>query len=111
MTPGVRWYILDDQREPVATSDQTEVIRWYRTRGDSWIVGKTEVGDAEVSTVFLVHDHRFLGDGAPILWETMIFGGAYDQLCWRYTSRLQASAHHDQVVAALRNGEQPGDPL
>lgn len=104
-----RWYILDANGDPRGTDNDDEVVRWMHDRGDSWIVAKTKVDDAEVSTVFLMRDHNYTGYGSPILWETMIFGGAYDQWCWRYTTRLQASAHHDQVVAALRCGEAPPD--
>ena len=36
------------------------------------VVGKTTVGERDVSTVFLGIDHQW-GDGPPILFETMIF--------------------------------------
>ena len=59
------------------------------------------VGDAEVSTVFLGTDYRHLGDGPPILWETMIFGGAHDLRITRYTSKLAALQGHARIVGAL----------
>ncbi len=41
------------------------------------LVAKTEVGDVRISTVFLGLDHNF-GEGDPLLFETMIFGGSHD---------------------------------
>lgn len=43
-------------------------------------------GAVRVSTVFLGLDH-FGRVGEPVLWETMIFGGAHDGYQARYTSR------------------------
>jgi hypothetical protein len=49
--------------------------------------------------VFLGTDHN-LGDygDAPILYETMIFGGPLDQEQWRYASREEAVAGHATAV-------------
>jgi hypothetical protein len=66
-----------------------------------------EVGDAEVSTVFLGLNHDFGWAGVPLLFETMIFGGQWDQYQWRYTLRSEAQAGHDAIVAALRVGAEP----
>lgn len=46
-----------------------------------------------VSTVYLGLDHGW-GDGPPLIYETMIFGGAADQWQDRYTTREQAVAGH-----------------
>src|ERR1035437_632572 len=40
-------------------------------------VGQTVIGKVNISTIFLHIDHRF-GDGSPLLFETMIFGGEHD---------------------------------
>jgi len=78
-------------------------------------IGRTMVGGYEVSTVFLSHDHRFLGDGPPILFETMVFDNsdgenwAADQYCERYCTRAEAEAGHARVVAALEAGTAPED--
>lgn len=61
-----------------------------------------------VSTVFLPLDHNLMGEGPPILWETMVFHGGtrsdpgVGQECWRYASREAALAGHRTVVATLR---------
>lgn len=64
---------------------------------------KTPFGDVRVSTVFLVIDHSF-GEGPPVLWETMVFGGLWDEYQWRYTSRQAAEEGHSRIVATLKAG-------
>ena len=64
-----------------------------------------EIGGVKVSTVFLGLDHRFsdsLEDGPPVLWETMIFGGAHDEHQERYTSRADAIAGHARAVKMVK---------
>ena len=46
-----------------------------------------------VSTVFLGMDHSFDG-GTPVLFETMIFGGEYDQFQERYCTWDEAEEGH-----------------
>lgn len=61
-------------------------------------VADERVRDWRVSTVFLGIDMRPIGDGPPILWETMIFGGTLDGEQWRYSSREQAERGHQAIV-------------
>jgi hypothetical protein len=58
----------------------------------------------EISTIFLVVDRNFSGEGPPIMWETMVFGGEFDTYHRRYTSHEAAKAGHEQIVAALNAG-------
>lgn len=67
-----------------------------------------------VSTVHLIVDHNFTGDGPPILWETMVFpeNGASGGATWagftrRYSSRDDALAGHREIVAAILAGMEP----
>lgn len=55
-----------------------------------------QFGDVEVSTVFLSWDHSF-GDGEPVLFETMVFGGEYNEYQLRYTSYLDAIRGHNET--------------
>jgi hypothetical protein len=73
-------------------------------------VARTDISEGvDVSTVHLVLDHQY-GDGPPLIFETMIFGGDHDQDCWRYSTEEQAQAGHDAVVAWLRGeGPEPTD--
>lgn len=75
-------------------------------------VGHDVVGGVTVSTVWLGIDHSFFGDrGAPgyrpIIFETMLFGGDYDQELMRYSSEVDAVAGHARVVADLEAGRPP----
>ncbi len=54
-----------------------------------------------VSTVFLGLDHNY-GDGEPILFETMIFGGNHDQHQERYSTWEEAEEGHKQAVKLAR---------
>lgn len=56
-----------------------------------------------VSTVFLCMDHSYNeGIGAPILFETMIFGGMFDTHMWRYSTWDEAAEGHRKAVKAVR---------
>ena len=55
-----------------------------------------------VSTVFLEIDHRYLGDGLSMIFETMIFGGPLDQHQWRYSSYDDAETGHKVAVRKAR---------
>lgn len=65
-------------------------------------------GGEMVSTIFLGIDHAFLNrKQLPVLFETMIFGGKYDQRMWRYCTCGQAKRGHSEIVEALRAGQEP----
>jgi len=101
------YWRLDENRRPVEATREQMISLFEGPFEDTRRVGRDQVGDAEVSTVFLVIDHRMGGDGPPVLFETMIFGGAHDQETWRYTSWQDATEGHERVVAALREGRDP----
>lgn len=65
-------------------------------------VALTTFPDAEVSTVWLGLDHRFFGEGPPLIFETMVFGSPLDGHCWRWPNEVAALAGHDQVVEDVR---------
>jgi hypothetical protein len=54
--------------------------------------GKLE--GCRISTVFLGIDHNLEGDGPPLLFETMVFGGKLDQEQDRYATYDEALAGH-----------------
>lgn len=87
-------YILDGKKAVLA-----DLMTWVESfkNTEVRIVAKTEVGDAEVSTVFLGLDHQF-GDGPPLIFETLVFGGSLDQEMDRYTTWEQAEAGHAAMV-------------
>ena len=94
-------YVLDEHGNPKEVDDVREWGRFIESK--SRRVEFTEEDGYIVSTVFLGIDHSFDG-GAPLLWETMIFGGKGDGKCWRYSSKEEAVAGHAKAVAIARGG-------
>lgn len=54
--------------------------------------------DCAVSTVFIGLDHRFLGEGDPLVFETLIFGGEHDGEMWRCSTWAQAEQQHLEAI-------------
>jgi len=94
-------YILKDG-VPVPEPDLLVWAKWLE-EDDSRRVAFTEVGDIKISTVFLGLDHAF-GGGAPVLFETMIFGGEHDEYQERYHTLEEAMIGHEKAVS-LAKGE------
>lgn len=89
-------YVLDKEGNPVP-ADLMTWANWYETA--ERVVKCDELpNQVRVSTVFLGIDHRFGGEGPPILWETMIFGGDQDSYQDRYTSREDALKGHEEAL-------------
>lgn len=55
-----------------------------------------------VSTVWLGLNHSIISGGPPLIFETMIFGGPYDQLQWRWPTEAAARAGHALAVKLAR---------
>ena len=89
-------YILDGRKAVPATLQQW--AKWYESADRR--VQQTRVGAVRVSTVFLGLDHSFGGD-APLLFETMVFGGPMDEECHRCTTWQQAVEQHEAVLEAV----------
>jgi len=96
-------YILDGHNV-VIEKDLMTWARWFETANRT--VKKTQVVDGvDVSTVFLGLDHGDLSSHElgqpihiPILFETMIFGGARDGEINRYSTWDEAVAGHDEIL-------------
>lgn len=93
-------YILDDDNHIV----KVDVMTWGKWfENNRRRIGYTEItSEIQVSTVFLGIDHRFGGDGPPVLFETMIFGGPLNDEQWRYSSYDDAEAGHAVAVKKAR---------
>lgn len=95
------FYILaDDGKTPVATQDMLLVAKQRMTQ--NWIVAKSKSKDEKVtvSTVFLSLDHGW-GEGAPVLFETLVFGGQHDGRMNRYTSWDDAERGHKVMCGVV----------
>jgi hypothetical protein len=105
------YYILGPDGEPVPEPSGRRWAKWYETHPQERIVAQSTHDPLFVSTIFLGIDHSFSLGGPPVLWETMVFvRGVPDthpveeHRMWRYLGRVAALAHHDQIMAALREG-------
>lgn len=93
------WYYLDEQHNvcgPIEISDpRFRESRMFKNR----VVAKTQVYDGcNVSTVFLGLDHGYRPGDPPIVFETMVFGGPFDQDQERYATWDEAVAGHARWV-------------
>ena len=89
-------YILNEKC-PVRCKDILKWAKWFESanRRVAESVGKNKI---RVSTVFLGLDHSFSA-GPPMLFETMIFGGEYDQYQNRCSTWEQAEIMHKKACA------------
>lgn len=84
-------YVLDAEHRVVPCRD----LMWWAEEFEKSdrTVGRTRVAPGVlVSTVFLGLDHRF--GSAPIVFETLVFGGAYSDEGDRYCTWAEAEAGH-----------------
>lgn len=103
-------YTLDGH-DAVPCEDIIEWGRWFEKANRT--VARTKVGEVEVSTVFLGVDHSFGYGPGPILFETMVFGGDWENEMDRYATWEDAERGHAAMVArvaALPNGNTPATP-
>ena len=91
-------YILDENGKP-KTVDLLTWAKWFETADT--VIKQTKIGDVKVSTVFLGLDHNF-GEGEPLIFETMIFGGEHDQEQDRYSTREEALAGHAKMEKLIK---------
>jgi len=88
-------YILEGHKA-VRCDSLFEWAKWYETADRH--VAKTDISDeVNVSTVFLGLNHNY-GDGEPILFETMVFGGKHDEEMERYSTWEEAEEGHKRWV-------------
>lgn len=74
------------------------------------VIAQEQVGESMVSTVFLDMNHAF-GDGPPILFETLVLGGVYDQEQERYYTYEEAEAGHAVMLAKVKSGKPIESPV
>lgn len=99
-------YILEGKM-PVAEDD---LMKWMQTANctvrkstATICVNGEPVGEVRVSTVFLGLDYQF-GEGPPLLFESMIFGGPLDQECDRCSTWEAAEKMHEKMMERVRLG-------
>ena len=92
------YYILDG-KTPVPVGDIKQWGQWFEKADRT--VKKSTVEDMEISTVFLGMEHGEF-EGQPLLFETMIFSGEFNEEMIRTTTWEKAERVHDVVVDRLR---------
>ena len=95
---GIGQHYYDKHGVPIPMGD------WCALFGDLDYrrVASDEIGESRISTIWLGIDHNFGFDGEPILFETMVFGGALDGEQWRYRTLDEALAGHNEIVEMVR---------
>jgi len=79
-------------------------------RGNGLVIGTIimdRLPGIDISTAFLGSDHNHREDGPPLLFETMIFGGAEDGAQVRCSTYEQALAQHKIIVERLSHSQAP----
>ena len=104
MTPY--WYRWNKETDTITGCDKFEpdiFATENRRVAETFI--ETALGKIRVSTVFLCLDHGYSSsnpDMKPILFETMVFGGHYDQYQDRYHTSAEARFGHEQICKMVR---------
>ena len=91
-------YILEGHN-PVICENLIEWAKWFEKSDRK--VAKTKIKDVTISTVFLGINHNF-GEGKPILFETMIFGGGLDGEMDRYSTWEEAEEGHKRWIKKIK---------
>jgi hypothetical protein len=94
-----KWFVLNGHEvEPVGSLEE-----WARRfEAQDRHVAQDDMGDIRVSTVFLGFNHGW-GDGPPLLFETMIFGGPNDGYQERYSTWNEAERGHARAVSLVQS--------
>lgn len=80
--------------------------RWGELHADEnyMQIGRDDIGPMHVSTVWVGINMNYTREGAPVIFETMIFGGPMDLATWRYSDEDEARNHHNLIVYGLTSG-------
>jgi hypothetical protein len=90
----------DKSGEPI------DMDAWGKLHSDAdyRVVGSDHFGGVQISTVWLGLDHGFNDDAQPVIFETMIFGGDFDEYQERYTTEARALAGHREALRLVKTG-------
>lgn len=94
-TRRYEYYLTDVFGNITPTDDTEEFGRWIKYADRQ--IGLTRIFGITISTVALGINYNF-GEGEPDIFETMIFGGAENQYCERYSTIKQAETGHKEAV-------------
>lgn len=83
--------LVGKEPEPCSMEEYAKTFELNR------IVKKDRVGVVDISTVFLGINHQ-IGDDAPLLFETMIFGGPHNEYQERCATYDEAEEMHKRAL-------------
>lgn len=95
---GMGMYYILKGKKAVPIDD---VLEWAKTFGKHKRVAENYIGRIRISTVFLGLDHQY-GEGKPLVFETMIFGGELDEEMDRYSTWEEAEAGHKAMIEKVK---------
>jgi len=102
------YYLNLDKSVRLCTLEEWGLQLEEMRRNDSKHVSDTEVNGKRVSTVWIGINHNFLGNGKPLIFETMIFdndnNSCYEIYCDRYSTWDEALAGHEKAVQWVLDG-------
>lgn len=109
MPPYSFCYILHGH-EPVPIHDYSAWGEWMWAEGfeQRRRVSYDRLGDVEISTVFMGVDTSGGLGRRRRLFETMIFGGQYDEQQWQYATWDEAETGHAVAVEMVRRAQAGG---
>ena len=90
---------------PVECANLAEWGEWLQ--GADKRVALDRINGVDISTVFLGIDYQF-GEGPPLLFETMVFGGKLDAEQERYGTWDEAEAGHQAMKQRVILAENEG---
>jgi hypothetical protein len=94
------FWILEDKLAVPAAS-VVDWAQWFE-RADRQ-VAHTTLDTAVVSTVFLGLDQSW-SDEAPLIFETVVFGGEHDRTTWRTSTWQEAEETHAHACDLVESG-------
>ena len=101
MSDSQYYYILDNNGETVAT-DAMSWAKWFEE--NNRVLIRSNFTDGTISTVFLGLNHQY-GEGPPLLFETLVFGGKLDGKMNRYSSKEEALIGHGYMMKCVEIAE------
>lgn len=104
-------YVLaEDGKTPVLASSPEQwgafMERFEAKRVNDCTFTDPQGNSVRVSTVFLGLEHNH-GEGKPHLFETMLFGGPFDQDCKRTSTWNEALEMHQDAIAWIKSNYDP----
>lgn len=91
------------QGSPI-THEQYQALRADADKHVAWDELTISGELVEVSTAWTGLDPMVI-EGRPLIFETMIFGGEWNQMWWRWYTEREAAESHEIIVRKLKAGE------